>query len=257
MVKNTSSQQPQGRWTPDDILKVLDRGAEDFVFPMLDNGYVYLAATRMSLHRSDDDWALVFEVFGFSPRSGFPDLCVCTFGSRLRDRDSSEQYVSRAAYENYLAQHPNDDSRFFFPIAEGEWQDPELDEFVSANATEVLLRDEPIRIPPLDELAQFGIDVSEPPQMMVFELCRFLAAQHRDRVLATPDERRVSVPDDVPEILKLDDWTHPDLADSVLPSECETFVQLAQALASGDTSRYRPATSPNTHWRNWPDGGSL
>lgn len=244
-------------WTPDNILNVLDRGAESFDFPMLDNGYIYLAATRMSLHRSENDWALVFERFGFSPRAGSPDLCVCTFGSRLRNRNTLEHYGLLSAYENYLAQHPNDDSPFFYPIAQGEWQDPELDEFVSSNATEVLLRDEPIRIPSLEELAQVGIEVSEPPRLMVFELCRFLAAHHRDRVLATPDEQRFSVPDDVPEILKLDDWTHPDLAGSELPSECETFVQLAQVLSSGDISRYRPTTAPNTHWRNWPDGGSL
>ena len=42
-----------------EILRVLDRGAEAYVFPMLDDGYVYLAATRMSLHRSEEDWALV------------------------------------------------------------------------------------------------------------------------------------------------------------------------------------------------------
>jgi hypothetical protein len=123
----------------DDILRILDQGAEAFVLPMLDNGYVHLAATRISLHRSDVDWALVFEVFGFSPRAGLPDLCVCTFGRRLRDRDPSEKYVSREAYSNYLTQHPNDDSRFFHPIAAGAWQDPESDEIVSAGAREVLL----------------------------------------------------------------------------------------------------------------------
>ena len=244
-------------WTPNEILRVLDQGAKDFVFPMLDNGYVYLAATRLSLHRSENDWALVFEVFGFSPRSGVPDLCVCTFASRLRDRDSPEQYASREAYENYLAQHPNDDSRYFFPIAEGEWQDPEIDEFVSSNASEVLLRNEPIRIPSVAALAEVGIDVSEPPRVLVFELCRFLAAKYRDRVLATPQERRVSVPDDVPEILQLNDWTHPDLADSVLPSETESFIQLSQVLSSGNLGDYRPTTLPNTHWRHWPDGGTL
>lgn len=240
-----------------EILRVLDRGAEDFVFPMLDNGYVYLAATRLSLHRSDNDWALVFEVFGFSRRSGLPDLCVCTFASRLRDRDSPEHYASRDAYENYLAQHPNDDSRYFFPIEEGEWQDPESDEFVSSNAREVLVRNEPIRIPSVAALAEVGIDVSEPPPILVFELCRFLAANYRDQVLATREERRVSVPDDVPEILQLDDWTHPDLVNSVLPSESESFVQLSQVLSSGNPGDYRPTTLPNTHWRNWPEGGTL
>ena len=53
---------------------------------MLDNGYVYLAATRLSLHRSAADWALVFEIFGHSPRGLTPDLSIWSFGSRLVGR---------------------------------------------------------------------------------------------------------------------------------------------------------------------------
>ena len=87
----------------DQILAVLDRCCDDCTFPMLDNGYVYLAATRLSLHRSASDWAMVIEVFGFSPRAGLPDTHIYTFASRLHDRDPPEQYKDREAYENYLA----------------------------------------------------------------------------------------------------------------------------------------------------------
>ena len=48
----------------------------------------------------------------------------------------------------------------------------------------------------------------EQPRVQTFELCRFLAGAHRDAVLATPAERRVSTPPDVPEFLILDDWNH-------------------------------------------------
>ena len=71
----------------DDILRVLDRCCDDFTFPMLDNGYVYLSATRLSLHRSLEDWAMVIEVFGFSPRADLPDTFIYTFASKLRDRN--------------------------------------------------------------------------------------------------------------------------------------------------------------------------
>ena len=66
---------------------------------------------------------------------------MCTFGSRLRDRDPPERYVSREAYLNYLAQHPNDDARFFFPIAEGDWHDQEDCELVSQDARSIQLRE--------------------------------------------------------------------------------------------------------------------
>jgi hypothetical protein len=57
-------------WSTGEILAVLDGCFDSFTFPMLDNGYVYLAATRLSAYRSESDWAIAIEVFGFSPRAG-------------------------------------------------------------------------------------------------------------------------------------------------------------------------------------------
>jgi hypothetical protein len=91
----------------DHILSVLDRCCDAFTFPMLDNGYVYLAATRLSLHRTAADWAMVIEVFVFSPRSGLPDTHIHTFASALYNRDAPEKYVKREAYDRYLANNPN------------------------------------------------------------------------------------------------------------------------------------------------------
>lgn len=97
--------------TVDEILSVLDAASEAFAFPVLDNGYVYLAATRLALFRSERDWAIVIEVFGFSPRAGSPDLVVSTFASTLHDRDSAASYVSEDAYRSYVRNHRHDDSR--------------------------------------------------------------------------------------------------------------------------------------------------
>lgn len=92
----------------------------------------------------------------------------------------------------------------------------------------------------------------------VFELCRYLADVRRDQVLATPDELRVNVSPSLKQILQLDEWHHPDVVnDSCRPSGSETFQQLARVLETGDARVYRPTMLPNTHWRNWPDGGTL
>jgi len=97
----------------DEILAVLDRCCDAFTFPMLDNGYVYLAATRLSLHRSEQDWALVIEVFGHSVKAGIPDLCVYCFGSRPHNRERPEAgYHGGGSLEGHLANHPHDESYF-------------------------------------------------------------------------------------------------------------------------------------------------
>jgi hypothetical protein len=41
------------------------------------------------------------------------------------------------------------------------------------------------------------------------------------------------------------------------PSSYETWQLIAKVIATGDTSLYKPILEPNTHWKNWPDSGSL
>ncbi len=240
---------------PEFIVKVLDACCGSFTFPMLDNGYVYSAASRLSLHRSEIDWAMVIELFGFSPRSGLPDVHVHTFGSRLHNRDRVEDYVTSDAHQAYLANNPNNDSRFFHPIEAGAWIDEDEPETVSGPGI-VTLRGTTFSLPSLEGYRSAGIEL-QAARPAIFELCRFLAHHQRDQVLATYSERRVSVPPELTEILVLEDWHHPDVCSGELPSETETFRQLAAVLVSGDVSRYMTAEAYNTHWRHWPDAGAL
>jgi len=243
--------------TKREILDILDRCCESFTFPMLDNGYVYLAATRLSLFRSDEDWAMVIEVFGFSPRAGMPDICVHTFASTLWERDRPESYVDRKSYDNYLARKPNNEARFFFPIEEGGWQDSEDPEFMAQDATEVKVRGRLVSIPTAAQYASVGIELEQNPRAQVFELCRYLAETSRNSVLATPEERRVSVRPEMEQILQLEEWHHPNLVAGETASDSETFQRLAEVLTTADPSQYKPTRGANTHWRNWPDGGRL
>lgn len=241
--------------TVDDILGVLDSCCDSFAFPMLDNGYVYLAATRLSLFRSSADWALVTEVFGFSPRTGVPDTYISTFGSRLANRKSEADFISENALHNYLACNPNNEPRFVWPISEGDWIDGEA---VARGTRTIELRGRLADTPSLEDLAKYGVEPDQPGELQIFELCRYLAAIHRDDVLATDQERRGNVPDELEQILVLDEWNHPDVVDdSKRPSGSETFRQLSEVLITGYVSLYRPSLPPNTHWKNWPEGGTL
>lgn len=252
-----SSRSVRMKKTGSDLLRVLDSCAQSYAFPMLDNGYVYLAATRLSLFRSTADWAMVIEVFGFSPRSGIPDVHVHTFASTLWHRDPPENFVTPKAYEDYHAANPHNESRFFHPIAEGGWQDPEEPQFVARAPEPALVRGEPFAVPPREAFSRHGIELEDPERIGVFELCRLLAAVARDRVLATDVEQRVSVPPELVKILQLEEWEHPDLVNDELPSQRRSFQQLARVLETGDVGLYRPRAKPNTQWQNWPDGGRL
>jgi len=155
----------------------------------------------------------------------------------------------------YLVNNSHNESRFIHPIAEGEWLD---DEFVAESATEVLVRDQPVPLPALDQYRMHDIALHNDSRVHVFELCRYLADVKRDQLLAAPEELRVNVPPSLRQILQLDEWHHPNVVDdSCRPSGSEAFQQLAGVLATGDAGVYQPTMSPNTHWRNWPEGGTL
>lgn len=224
---------------------------------MLDNGYVYLAATRLALYRSEDDWAIVIEVFGFSPRAGLPNNFIHTFASRLHQRKTPKDYLNHGAYENYLRSNPHNDTHSEWPIAEGDWQDPENGELVSIAASEVVVRGLPWLLPSTEDYLRHGIELEGQDNVKTFELCRYLAGIARDQLLATAAERRFHVLPEMQEILVLDEWRHPNLLEDELPGGSETFQQLVQVLLTGNVREYRPTESPNTHWRNWPEGGRL
>jgi len=237
------------------ILKVLDDCCMSYNFPMLDNGYVYLAASRLSLFRSEMDWAMVIEIFGYSPRSGLPDLHVHTFSSNLHARNAPGSYVTSEAHQDYLKNNPNNESRFFYPIEEGEWIDSSDSELLASSGNFVL-RGKSRPLPSRQDYSQFEVQL-EHERPAVFEFCRYLGASHRSEVLGVESERRVSVLPEMQQVLVLDEWCHPDVAAGHVPSELETFQQLAHVLVAGDLSLYKPTESANSHWSNWPEGGSL
>ena len=87
------------------------------------------------------------------------------------------------------------------------------------------------------------------------EVVRELVPEHRDLLLADESELRALVPPDLPEILRLEAWHHPDVLVE-RPSREEVFQLLAKVLDTGDPHEYRPTQPPNTHWSNWPESGN-
>ena len=223
---------------------------------MLDNGYIYLAATRLSLFRSPSDWAMTIEVFGFSPRLALPNTDIFCFSSSLRNRPTADSFVSLAAYDAFLRDNTWNDSHTIFPVGEGPWQDPDDPELVSKRAEDVPLRDQLIALPEKTAYLSAGI-VPDCERLQAFELCRFLAYYYRDAVLATSQELRHQVAPELDLILTLDEWRHPDIAGEELPSGSSSFRQLARVLETGDLALYAPKKPSNTHWSHWPEGGTL
>lgn len=242
----------QGRWgtkasyTAKEVLAPLDEEAATYTFPVLDNGYVRLADTRLRAFRDPTRWAIVIEVLGFEVRSGEGagsiQVAIYSFGNCVGTPAAPLGWV-----------HPVDDDP----------SGPLVDEEVSSDqvlrgAKRILLRGAPVAIPRRKaHYAARGIELEEPPNILVFELLRALLPEHREALLATDAEAREHVPPDLPPFLTLDAWRHPCVGSQERPSKNLTFKRLAAALVAGDPDAYVAPDDPNTHWRHWPLGGTL
>jgi hypothetical protein len=208
-----------------EILEQLDDAAKDFRFPDLGHGYYYAVDARLHAYRDVDRWALIIEAIGYSPRAGNLTDVLHVFGNCLT--------AGSPGYENgdFLNRIDN-------------WDDIEDDE-----------EPETYRGGPIVVRGQ-SITLAAKPGDDLVDVWRLLVPRHRGLLLADELELRRRVPSDLSEVLRLDEWHHPDPLDEA-PSESETFRKIAEVLVTGDVHLYRPTKSPNTHWSNWPESGSL
>lgn len=226
---------------PRAVLDTLDAANRDAVFPVMDNGYVYPAATRLTVLSDAERWAMVFEIVGYNARqpgcSGF-DTCAYLFGNCVKQ-------VRRPF-------------AIWFPIPE---QSSELvrSEIVVARPRSLVVGGGEVPFPDAADLAAAGVVLRRGEPLHAAGLLRALAFRHRDRLLATPERLRSwIVTDEVPPVvLQLDEWRHPGITAGESPSAVASIRQLAEVAASGDATRYRPQERPNTHWRHWPEAGTL
>ena len=236
----------EAHFTREEILNQLDDCAREFTFPMLDNGYVYLADTRLSAFGDDSRWALIIEIIGANYRAGgyngidntlycFGNSLLCSVGT---DGDNFLRFIS-----------DGDEAPIF---------DDEISWYVNKDAKTVRINETivPINLS-LDFLLSKGIVFEEPPKITAAELLRSLVPEYSDLMFASEEELNKRVPQDLPCILCLREWHHPDLATGELPSESPIFQMIADVLITGEPSCYRPVLEPNTDWRNWLEGGTL
>jgi hypothetical protein len=208
-----------------DILALFDAAAADYRFPDLNNGYSYAVDARLHACSDRTRWALVVELVGYDSRALNLSDVVYAFGNCLtRGRQGTEN-------SDYLDRIDNIDD-----VAEDE------EDVYTGGPLSV--RGEHIELPPWT--VGRGMEV----------VARQLVPDHRDLLLADETEWRARIPQDLPQVLMLDEWHQPDLYEAV-PSASQAYQMIAEVLASADPSRYRPTEPPNTHWSNWPESGEL
>jgi hypothetical protein len=207
-----------------EILQQLDHAAELGAFPDLNEGIYHPLCARLHVFRGDGVWAIVVETVVYSEVDGEVFDLVHRMGNCV---DGGIKLKNG----NFLPRVNNV---------------PDLLEEEAGNGS--------IGNPTVD-IGKTSIQV-DGDFPSVLDLFRLLGDTHRDLLLGTDDEVRRNLPADLSELLRLDDWNHPDLLQQA-PSASPTFRALAKAIVSGAASDYEPSLPPNTHWENWPFAGEL
>lgn len=233
-------------FTEKEIIDQLNEAAADYTFPMLDNGYAHHGDQKLTLFRDEDRWAMLIEVIGWSNR--MPDLgglatIAYTFGNCIG---------GDARYDN--------GNFFFFASDNGE---PVFAENTGEGLVNPLAHSMRVKenvIPLRHDAAYYytrSIELEEDERISCLALLRVLTPDYSHLFWVNREDIAHKIPADLPEILTITSWNHPDLADGETPGNNETFTQLAKVLVTGEVWHYKPAQLTNTHWRHWPDAGTL
>ncbi|MGX5818977.1 DUF7003 family protein [Chitinophaga lutea] len=227
-----------------DILRSLDEAAAALEFPMLDNGYLFPGDAQLTLFRDEARWAVLFEVIAWHNQATTLDEALLSIAYLAGNCVEGE----KVGFFQFAAEAGQ-------PVLSREHEDgiPRLD----PAAGHIRLRDTVIPlIHDPNIYLQKGI-LPSPEGIAGWELMRSLLPEYAWLMRPTREELADRLPVDIPALMTLAYWEHPDLAEGGRPSDTEAFRQLAAVLATGDTALYRPTIPPNSHWRHWPQGGML
>ncbi len=277
--------------TTTEILTTLDNcdKIESFNFINLGHPYVYLIDSRINVFRNNSGkWAIVSEVLGYNTRGyGYAvTLEIRYFGNCLTNLDVESDKVL-----NYYNVLPIDWDNFNETV-ENEILKPNAKIWIVRGTKIPLSHNKQDYIDVGIELKEY-----ESNKIAGEEAARLVAQKYRDLFRATNDELYKSLPNDLHKILVKDEWHHKEFHQSKSPfekpemlsrfdlnnpsvkemvnqeldksrkwnleqwsnrpSNYETWQQIAKVITTGDTSYYRPTLEPNSHWKNWPEGGSM
>jgi hypothetical protein len=276
--------------TATEILSTLDNCYENdfWYFITLNHPYVYLIDSRVNIFRGKSDrWAVAAEVLGYNPRGGLISLEIFYFGNCLinLELDNGKPVNNCTVFpidsENFDSTTDGEvlknDAAFWIarstPVKLSHIKQDYIDggiELKQYEPNEIRI-EEAARLTILkhsglyratDEELYKSIPKSLDKILIIdewyhrefFQNKHILSNAALERILDSYDESEKAVArkqEDEKGLRNIEEWNNNR------PGSYETWQQLANVIASGNVSLYRPTLAPNSHWKNWPESGAL
>jgi len=204
--------------SPQQILEFLDRRFETINMPCFGNMNIDYISSRLLVFRDDSRWLILFNSITWCPAGeGLTTILECV-GNCVQGRQGFDS-------DRYLIT--------------GQIQYDEL-----LNDYLVTVRGKSIPLSELNIIFRPELFSEHEPDIAIA-----LLENYREELLANQAEYEVFIPEGLTEILRLDQWHHPDWG--CPPSQTESFPLIAEVLSTGNPNLYKPPSKPNTDWRFW------
>lgn len=204
--------------SPSQILEFFDRSFSSIEMPCFGNTNIDYISSRLLAFRDNTRWLILFNSIVWWPSCEGLTTIVAPIGNCIKGKQGFDNdfcfETGKIAYNELLALY------------------------------EVSVRNKDI------SLSELNI-ITQPHLHSEYELDIAIALldKYREELLASEDEYRKLIPDGLTEVLRLDEWHHPDW--DCPPSQTETFPLIAEVLFTGNSNLYKPPTNPNTDWKLW------
>jgi len=229
--------------TEEQILNYLDKCD----FPMLDNGYYYHADQELRIFRKDKNWLIILQVLQFNNHclliKGVTTI-VYKYGTSIEPESS----FSNDSFHN-LAED--------YEVPSFIEEDETFNSYLNPLAKYIRLRNKKIKIEhDTTKYVRKGIDLETEDKIRPWEFLRYLTPEFSNHFWLTNEELKID--QDLEEAIRIKTWEHPDNIETVF-SDMNSFKEISKCLALNiefDRTKIETKNS-NTHWSNWPNGGTL
>ena len=207
-----------------DVFKIMEKYAEEFNFPVLDNYYFDLAHIRISVFKNKHhSTCILFETLGIG--NDGPENTLYIYSDICEENG----LVGVAKDKVCLNFKNGEENPFNFTIGEIEYR---------YHLTEDDYNEKNIQNP-----------------RDITDILRFLKEENYERLLLSEQESQKFVEKMTNEygfklFYKTDEWQHPDLSGGEKLMDSPFFKSLKKATALNDLTKIKLG-KPNTHWSNW------
>lgn len=218
-------------------------------FPMLDNGYYYHIAQKMTIFKDEQaNWAILLEILAYNNHEldvkGIKTM-VYTYGNQIPPEAvwGNDPFFAKATDHEVPAFLEETDRFRSFLNLEAE--------FFSVGDTLIPIERDP------GKYTAKGIELQFSPRIQPWEVMRYIAPEFAHLFWVNRSEIADKIPPEMKAVATLYDWEHPDLVVGENPSDKASFSLIADFILSGDEKILDQIQNGNTHWRNWQNGGTL